>query len=177
MRIVGWKIWLSATKFFGMMVARDGVEPPTPAFSGLRSAILKPLTFAGISETEGTINGAWKWHQKNTKPHQLTLAPAFAKLGCSITLPAGKKKHETDCCEDCEIVKATETSSYAAFGFQFATVPTREKVGVYAYSALVVVAKSSSSIGHLTYNRLPVEPAITLVTLASKTTTRDSIDS
>ena len=28
---------LCATKFFGMMVARDGVEPPTPAFSGLRS--------------------------------------------------------------------------------------------------------------------------------------------
>ena len=24
-------------KFFRMMVARDGVEPPTPAFSGLRS--------------------------------------------------------------------------------------------------------------------------------------------
>jgi hypothetical protein len=24
-------------KSFGMMVARDGVEPPTPAFSGLRS--------------------------------------------------------------------------------------------------------------------------------------------
>jgi len=23
------------TKFFGIMVARDGVEPPTPAFSGL----------------------------------------------------------------------------------------------------------------------------------------------
>jgi hypothetical protein len=27
----------NSTKFFGMMVARDGVEPPTPAFSGLRS--------------------------------------------------------------------------------------------------------------------------------------------
>jgi hypothetical protein len=26
-----------AAKSFGMMVARDGVEPPTPAFSGLRS--------------------------------------------------------------------------------------------------------------------------------------------
>ena len=26
-----------SAKFFGMMVARDGVEPPTPAFSGLRS--------------------------------------------------------------------------------------------------------------------------------------------
>ncbi len=35
--IVGWKVWLCAAKFFGMMVARDGVEPPTPAFSGLRS--------------------------------------------------------------------------------------------------------------------------------------------
>src|SRR6266852_8236519 len=29
-----------AAKFFGMMVARDGVEPPTPAFSGLRYAAL-----------------------------------------------------------------------------------------------------------------------------------------
>ena len=35
--IVGWKFPLFATKFFEMMVARDGVEPPTPAFSGLRS--------------------------------------------------------------------------------------------------------------------------------------------
>jgi hypothetical protein len=35
--IVGWKFPPFATKFFGMMVARDGVEPPTPAFSGLRS--------------------------------------------------------------------------------------------------------------------------------------------
>src|SRR5207302_9858273 len=35
--IVGWKFRLCATKFFRMMVARDGVEPPTPAFSGLRS--------------------------------------------------------------------------------------------------------------------------------------------
>ena len=31
MRIVGWKFRLSAAKFFRMMVARDGVEPPTPA--------------------------------------------------------------------------------------------------------------------------------------------------
>jgi hypothetical protein len=36
-RIVGWEFPLFATKFFEMMVARDGVEPPTPAFSGLRS--------------------------------------------------------------------------------------------------------------------------------------------
>src|SRR5260370_38841567 len=32
--IVGWKFPLFATKFFEMMVAREGVEPPTPAFSG-----------------------------------------------------------------------------------------------------------------------------------------------
>ena len=31
MRIVGWKFRLSAAEFFRMMVARDGVEPPTPA--------------------------------------------------------------------------------------------------------------------------------------------------
>ncbi len=35
--IVGWEFPPKAAKFFGMMVARDGVEPPTPAFSGLRS--------------------------------------------------------------------------------------------------------------------------------------------
>jgi hypothetical protein len=34
---VGWKNRLCAAKCFQMMVARDGVEPPTPAFSGLRS--------------------------------------------------------------------------------------------------------------------------------------------
>jgi hypothetical protein len=37
--IVGWKIRLCAAKSFGMMVARDGVEPPTPAFSGLGTFI------------------------------------------------------------------------------------------------------------------------------------------
>ena len=39
LRIVGWivgcKFRLKAAKFFGMMVAREVVEPPTPAFSGL----------------------------------------------------------------------------------------------------------------------------------------------
>ena len=30
---------LISDKCFGMMVARDGIEPPTPAFSGLRSTI------------------------------------------------------------------------------------------------------------------------------------------
>jgi hypothetical protein len=33
--IVGWKFRLKAAKSFGMMVAREGVEPPTPAFSEL----------------------------------------------------------------------------------------------------------------------------------------------
>ena len=37
--IVGWKFRLYAAKCFGIMVARDGIEPPTPAFSGLRSTI------------------------------------------------------------------------------------------------------------------------------------------
>ena len=31
--IVGWRFRSKAAKSFGMMVARDGVEPPTPAFS------------------------------------------------------------------------------------------------------------------------------------------------
>jgi hypothetical protein len=34
---VSWKFRLLTVKSFGMMVARDGVEPPTPAFSGLYS--------------------------------------------------------------------------------------------------------------------------------------------
>ena len=33
--ILGGRFRLCAAKFFGMMVARDGIEPPTPAFSGL----------------------------------------------------------------------------------------------------------------------------------------------
>jgi hypothetical protein len=37
--IAGGKFRVRAAKFFGMMVARDGVEPPTPAFSGLRYAV------------------------------------------------------------------------------------------------------------------------------------------
>jgi len=45
--IVGWKFPLFATKFFGMMVARDGVEPPTPAFSGLRESIIATTSWHG----------------------------------------------------------------------------------------------------------------------------------
>jgi formylmethanofuran dehydrogenase subunit E len=37
------------------------------------------------------------------------------------------KKLKRNVVEDCEIVKATETSSCSVFGFQFATVPTRAK--------------------------------------------------
>ena len=36
--IMGGRFRLSADKCFEMMVARDGIEPPTPAFSGLDSA-------------------------------------------------------------------------------------------------------------------------------------------
>ena len=46
-RIVGDPPWVIlpvscrqiSDKFFGMMVARDGVEPPTPAFSGLHNNV------------------------------------------------------------------------------------------------------------------------------------------
>ena len=51
--IVGWKIQLSAAKFFRMMVARDGVEPPTPAFSGLRNASVFPLYFNNLTLQSG----------------------------------------------------------------------------------------------------------------------------
>jgi hypothetical protein len=37
--IMGGRFRLFADKCFEMMVARDGIEPPTPAFSGLRSTI------------------------------------------------------------------------------------------------------------------------------------------
>ena len=36
---LGLEINEKAHNSFGMMVARDGIEPPTPAFSGLRSTI------------------------------------------------------------------------------------------------------------------------------------------
>jgi len=45
--IVVWKIRLSAAKFFGMMVARDGVEPPTPAFSGPKLTVITTTSWHG----------------------------------------------------------------------------------------------------------------------------------
>jgi hypothetical protein len=36
-----------------MMVARDGVEPPTPAFSGLRTTDLSPLAFNTLTLQSG----------------------------------------------------------------------------------------------------------------------------
>jgi hypothetical protein len=41
------------TKFFRMMVARDGVEPPTPAFSGLYSLSLNPFSFNNLIRQDG----------------------------------------------------------------------------------------------------------------------------
>ena len=35
------------------MVARDGVEPPTPAFSGLRTTALSPLVFNNLTLQSG----------------------------------------------------------------------------------------------------------------------------
>ncbi len=51
--IVGWKFRLLAAKFFGMMVARDGVEPPTPAFSGLYSLSLNPFSINNLIRQDG----------------------------------------------------------------------------------------------------------------------------
>jgi len=51
--IVGWKFRLSAAKFLRMMVARDGVEPPTPAFSGLYSLSLNPFSFNNLIRQGG----------------------------------------------------------------------------------------------------------------------------
>jgi hypothetical protein len=36
-----------------MMVARDGVEPPTPAFSGLRTTSLSPLLVNNLTLQSG----------------------------------------------------------------------------------------------------------------------------
>ena len=47
--IVGWEFPSKAAKFFGMMVARDGVEPPTPAFSGLHTTSVSPLSFNNLT--------------------------------------------------------------------------------------------------------------------------------
>jgi hypothetical protein len=79
--------------------------------------------------------------------------------------------------EDCEIVKVADRSRCSELGFEFATLPTRGEVSAFAYSAPVVAIESSSSIGHLTYTRLPVERAITLLTPVFKSTTPDSIAS
>jgi hypothetical protein len=35
------------------MVARDGVEPPTPAFSGLRSLSLNPFSINNLIRQDG----------------------------------------------------------------------------------------------------------------------------
>jgi hypothetical protein len=40
-------------KSFGMMVAGDGVEPPTPAFSGLRTTNVSALAFNNLTLQSG----------------------------------------------------------------------------------------------------------------------------
>jgi hypothetical protein len=40
-------------KCFGMMVAREGVEPPTPAFSGLRSTGLTTPSINNLTRQDG----------------------------------------------------------------------------------------------------------------------------
>jgi hypothetical protein len=52
--IVGRRCPLSAAKFFGMMVARDGVEPPTPAFSGAAGAVLA-VTYKDVEGCETPV--------------------------------------------------------------------------------------------------------------------------
>jgi hypothetical protein len=49
--------------FFGMMVARDGVEPPTPAFSELRFSVF-PTTSkvaVGLLNTGKYGQHGWMW--------------------------------------------------------------------------------------------------------------------
>jgi hypothetical protein len=50
---LGWRKWAKKPKFFRMMVARDGVEPPTPAFSGLYSLSLNPFSFNNLIRQDG----------------------------------------------------------------------------------------------------------------------------
>ena len=51
------------------MVARDGIEPPTPAFSGLRSAIREDVSqgFARMLD------------QENSEPGSLIVVPALRR--------------------------------------------------------------------------------------------------
>ena len=51
--IMGGKFRVCAAKSFGMMVARDGVEPPTPAFSGLRSTRLTTPSINNLTRQDG----------------------------------------------------------------------------------------------------------------------------
>ena len=44
-----------AANRFRMMVARDGVEPPTPAFSGLRSLSLAVFSINNLTCQSGQI--------------------------------------------------------------------------------------------------------------------------
>jgi hypothetical protein len=51
--IVGGELRACAAKPFRMMVARDGVEPPTPAFSGLNSLSLNPFSLNNLTRQDG----------------------------------------------------------------------------------------------------------------------------
>ena len=53
MRIDDAGVKIAAT-FFGMMVAREGVEPPTPAFSGATGAVLT-VTYRDVEGCETPV--------------------------------------------------------------------------------------------------------------------------
>ena len=44
---------MKTRKSFENMVARDGVEPPTPAFSGLRTTSLTPCAVNNLTDRSG----------------------------------------------------------------------------------------------------------------------------
>jgi hypothetical protein len=45
-----------------MMVARDGIEPPTPAFSGLASAKAIMLILRGLAQLKATFRPVYWTH-------------------------------------------------------------------------------------------------------------------
>src|SRR5436190_18423931 len=69
------------------MVARDGIEPPPPAFSGLDSATVILLTLRWLSSARCTIYSAVYWRHNGTKISARRSSPQFHSLDvhfCSI---------------------------------------------------------------------------------------------
>ena len=72
------------------MVARDGIEPPTPAFSGLRSAIGEDV-WQGFAAT---------LHQENSDLGSLIVVPAQAEPIPGTQNETVAEPRQNDACRD-----------------------------------------------------------------------------